>query len=146
MVDMTDIQVKEQNIIFIQYVQNAKVQIRFLAVNDLMESQDTVSPNAETITKGIKEEQAKSDLDSQKFLSLASDGALVVVGKNHGVSALLKRENPRLINVHCICHRLVLACGDLNNEIQYMLTIKRLLDTGKSGSVRNRTRYLLESP
>ena len=125
--DVTDIQVKEQNVIFIQYVQNAKVQIRFLAVNDLMESQDAVSPNAETITKSVKEELAKSNLDSQKFLSLASDGASVMVGKNRGVSALLKRENPRLINVHCICHRLALACGDSNNEIQYMLTIERLL-------------------
>jgi len=50
-----------------------------------------------------------------------------MVGKHNGVSALLKRENPRLINVHCICHRLALACGDSNNEVQYMLTIEHLL-------------------
>ena len=60
MVDnVTDIQVKEQNIIFIQYVQNTQVQIRFLAINDLMEG-DAVSPNAETITRTIKEEMTKS--------------------------------------------------------------------------------------
>lgn len=128
MVDnVTDIQVKEQNMIIIQFVQNSKVQIHFLAINDLMEHQDAVSPNAETITESIKKELVKSGLDSQKFLSLASDGASVMVGKNRGVSALLKRENPRLINVHCICHRLALACSDSNNEIQYMLTIERLL-------------------
>ena len=126
MVDnVTDIQVKEQNIIFIQYVENANVQIRFLAVKDLME--DAASPNAKTITDNIKEELAKDDLDVQKFLSLASDGASVMVGKNNGVAALLKRENPRLVNVHCICHRLALACGDSNNEVEYMLTIERLL-------------------
>ena len=124
--DVTDIQVKEQNIIFIQYVQNTQVQIRFLAINDLMEG-DAVSPNAETITRTIKEEMTQSGLDSQKFLSLASDGASVMVGKNRGVSALLKRDNPRLINVHCICHRLALACGDSNNDIEYVLTIERLL-------------------
>ena len=50
-----------------------------------------------------------------------------MVGKNNGVAALLKRENPRLVNVHCICHRLALACGDSNNEVEYMLTIERLL-------------------
>ena len=50
-----------------------------------------------------------------------------MVGKNNGVAAMLKRENPRLINVHCICHRLALACGDSNNELDYMLTIERLL-------------------
>ena len=62
-----------------------------------------------TITDNIKEELVKSGLDIQNFLGLASDGALVMVGKNNGVSALLKQENPRLINVHCICHRLALA-------------------------------------
>lgn len=123
--DVTDIQVKEQNIIFIQYVENANAQIRFLAVKDLME--DAASPNAKTITDNIKEELVKDDLDVQKFLSLASDGASVMVGKNNGVAALLKRENPRLVNVHCICHRLALACGDSNNEVEYMLTIERLL-------------------
>ena len=123
--DVTDIQVKEQNIIFIQYVENANVQIRFLAVKDLME--DAASPNAKTITDNIKEELVKDDLDVQKFLSLASHGASVMVGKNNGVAALLKRENPRLVNVHCICHRLALACGDSNNEVEYMLTIECLL-------------------
>ena len=78
---------------------------------------DAVSSNPETITRTIEEEMTKSGLDSQKFLSLASDGASVMVGKNCGVSALLKRDNPRLINVHCICHRLALACGDSSNDI-----------------------------
>ena len=52
--------------------------------------------NAETITESIKKELFKSGLDSQKFSSLASEGASVMVGKNRGVSPLLKRENPRL--------------------------------------------------
>ena len=50
--DVTDIQVKEQNIIFIQYVENANVQIRFLAVKDLME--DAVSPNAQPSLTTLK--------------------------------------------------------------------------------------------
>lgn len=100
--DVTDIQFKEQNIIFIQYVQNAKVQIRVLAVNDLLDG--AVSANSQAITDNVKQELGKSGLDIQNLLSFASDGASVMVGKHNGVSALLKRENPRLINVHCICH------------------------------------------
>ena len=42
--EVTDIQVKEQSIIFIQYVENTKVQIRFFAVNDLLDG--AVSANA----------------------------------------------------------------------------------------------------
>lgn len=105
--EVTDTQVKEQSVIFIQHVENTKVQIRFLAVNDLLYG--AVSANAQTITVIIKEELVKSGLDIQNFLSLASDGASVMVGKNNGVSALLKRENLWLSNVHCICHRLALA-------------------------------------
>lgn len=123
--DVSDIQVKKKNIIFIQYVQNTKVQIRFLAVNDLLDS--AVSANAQAITDNVKQELGKSGLDIQNFLSFASDGASVMVGKHNGVSALLKMENLRLINVHCICHRLALACEDSNNEVQYMLTIECLL-------------------
>lgn len=48
-------------------------------------------------------------------------------GKNVGISALLKRENPRLVDVHCICYRLALASGDSNNEVEYILTIECLL-------------------
>ena len=45
----------------------------------------------ETWTLGpFKDELTKRDLDSQTFLRLASDGASVMVGKNRGVSALLK--------------------------------------------------------
>ena len=71
--DITDIQGKEQNIIFIHHVENANVRIRFLAVKDLTE--DAASPNAQTVTENIKEELAKNDLQFQKILSLASDGA-----------------------------------------------------------------------
>ena len=55
------------------------------------------------------------------------DGASVMGSKNNGVSALLKRENPRLVNVHCICHRLALTCEESNNKVEYMLTRERLL-------------------
>jgi len=89
--------------------------------------EDAVSPNAQTICDNIQEELAKSDLQAQKFLSLASDGASVMVGKNNGRSALLKRENPGLVNAHCICHNLALASGNFNNKVEYMLTIERLL-------------------
>ena len=65
-----------------------------------------------------------------------------MVGKNNGISALLKRETPSLVNIHCICHRLALACGDSNNKVKYMLTIEWLLlqlykwlETPEDGSI-----------
>jgi len=57
---------------------------------------------------------------------LATDGAALMIGKHNGVTAQLKEVNPVIINVHCICHNLALACTDTNKEIAY---IKQVEDT-----------------
>jgi len=97
-----------------------------LGWNVLMESQDT-------ITKCTNNHRLHKRRTSHKWpgrlepLSLASDGASVMVGKNRGMPALLKKGNPRMINVHCICHQLALACWDTNKQVQCMLTVECLL-------------------
>ena len=51
--------------------------------------------------------------------AFSSDGASVMTGANTGVAARL-REHPllkQLLNIHCICHRLALACGDSSNQL-----------------------------
>ena len=49
--------------------------------------------------------------------SLCTDGASVMIAKN-GVAGKLKNENPQLINIHCICHILALACVQSNDDVQ----------------------------
>lgn len=49
-----------------------------------------------------------------------------MISKNNSVAAQLKELNPVIINVHCISHKLALACTDTNKEIAY---IKRVEDT-----------------
>ena len=58
---------------------------------------------------------------------MSPDGASVMVGKENGVAAKLKREAKLLLNVHCICHRLALACGDANDQISYIKTVEKVL-------------------
>ena len=36
----------------------------------------------------------------------------------NGVAGKLKNENPQLINIHCICHKLALACVQSNDDVQ----------------------------
>ena len=38
---------------------------------------------------------------------------------HNGVAARLKRVNNVMLNFHCICHRLALACCDSGNETEY---------------------------
>ena len=61
------------------------------------------------------------------MLGLATDGASVMTGKRNGVVALLRRECKLLLNVHCICHRLALACGEANDHVQYTQSVEKFL-------------------
>ena len=46
-----------------------------------------------------------------KIVSLASDGASVMMCKTGGLAAKLRDKHcPTLLNIHCVCHRLALAC------------------------------------
>ncbi|XP_052784628.1 zinc finger protein 862-like [Mya arenaria] len=50
-----------------------------------------------------------------------------MVGKRSGVAARLKQVNPLLLNVHCVCHRLALACTDTNHTLKYISNVELLL-------------------
>ena len=125
--EVCDISNKEQLVTFVKYlnVDIGKASTDFLAVNDLLEKSH--APNAETIKNAIVSQVEDSDLEIQKLSGFASDGASVMTGKNTGVATRLKAENKRLINVHCICHRLALACGDANDNVTYIKTIEKIL-------------------
>ena len=72
-------------------------------------------PNAKAmgITEAVN--SAMSDVCDnwkEKVVALGTDGAAVMVGEVGGVFALLKRDIPHLIKVHCIAQRLELAFAD----------------------------------
>ena len=48
---------------------------------------------------------------------LATDGASVMTGKTRGLAASLKKDVISLVAVHCVCHRLALACTNTNEEL-----------------------------
>ena len=64
----------------------------------------------------------------KKMIGFGSDGASVMLGKNNGVAALLKKSQPSLQAVHCAAHRLDLAFNDtfkkepLHNRLDTVMT------------------------
>lgn len=125
--EVMDIAQREQLVSFIRYVDQDTYEVKtdFLAVNDILES--STAANAETIKSVVVKQLSDCDLDINKLSGLSTDGASVMVGKENGVAAKLKREAKRLLNVHCICHRLALACGDANDHISYIKTVEKVL-------------------
>lgn len=45
-------------------------------------------------------------VELSKVMGFGSDGASVMMGRRGGVVAKLKEENPNLIGIHCVAHRL----------------------------------------
>ena len=50
-----------------------------------------------------------------------------MTGIHNGVAERLKRVNNMMLNFHCICHRLGLACCDSGNETEYIKEVEGIL-------------------
>ena len=98
---------------------------QFIAIDDLLK--DSSSANATTIKNTVMKQLQECGLDVKRLSGLATDGCSVMTGKRNGVSSQLRQESPLLLNVHCISHRLALACGDANNDVSYICTVEKIL-------------------
>ena len=114
--DVSDISVMEQMITFIQFYDkdSSEVTVEFLSVDNLLETHD--SANAVAMFHTIQSNLQACTLSTDKLIGLATDGASVMVGRKNGLGAKLKDVNPRLISVHCVCHKLALACTDAKDD------------------------------
>ena len=124
--EVCDISCKEQLVTFIKFVEpTGRVTTEFLALDDVLENFH--SANAEAIKSVVIKQLEESKLDLKKLTGLVSDGASVMTGKRNGVASLLRKESKVMLNVHCICHRLALACGDANDDVAYIKTVEKIL-------------------
>jgi len=88
---------------------------------------DPQGVTAEAVTKKLVEVLEKCELFVENLKSFVSDGASVMMGKTNGVAARLKGLNKFIVNFHCICHKLALACGDSGDQINYIKDVETTL-------------------
>ena len=67
--------------------------------------------SAENIISGLSEiVSANLQLEWPSFIektvAISCDGASVMVGCRNGIGAILRRDQPSLITIHCMAHRL----------------------------------------
>uniref|UniRef100_A0A6Q2YYZ8 DUF4371 domain-containing protein n=1 Tax=Esox lucius TaxID=8010 RepID=A0A6Q2YYZ8_ESOLU len=71
---------------------------------------------AENVYKALKNSLMMAKLDDEylknHLISIATDGAAVMTGKDSGLIARLKKDFPSLKSVHCLAHKLELAVHD----------------------------------
>ena len=75
----------------------------------------------------MKEDSLKIHMASAKLMGLSTDGASVMVGKTNGVAAKLRQSNGKLLNIHCVCHCLALACKDSCQELKFIKEVEEVL-------------------
>ena len=126
--ETSDVSVLEQLTMFVKFVDYEPGEPRtvFLSAECII---DPSVPNAEVLTESILGVLKKFDLNIDKMKSFVSDGASVMTGIYNGVAVRLKRVNNVMLNFHCICHRLALACCDSGNETEYIKEVEGIFDS-----------------
>ena len=123
--EVADILVAENLMTFIQFYDSDTNQLvtSFLSCQNVLSEFERANAKA-FATLLLKELEENDSLDMTRF---TSDGASVMLGKKTGVAARLKQVNPVLLNVHCICHRLALACTDSKESLSYIKNLETWL-------------------
>ena len=127
--DVTDIATLEQFISFIQFVDpdSGEVRTDFLFVENALAN--SKSADAQTLFTILTSKLQELKLTTEKCSSFVSDGANVMLGARSGLATQLKELNPTLISVHCICHKLALACADTSKDLDYIAGVEHDLRT-----------------
>ncbi len=81
-----------------------------------LESQDAKTIYSE-IWKCFENHGLSEDFVKKHMVSVATDGASPMVGKNSGVWALMKEKIPNIFLFHCLSHRLELSVGDVRKDV-----------------------------
>lgn len=80
------------------------------------------------IYEALKEMLRKRKIDIKQVVSITTDGAPAMVGKEKGAVTRLKEDNPDLITYHCIIHQTVL-CAILSEKFaEIMGTMMKLIN------------------
>ena len=122
--EYTDVSARKHLAMVTRYIDQGAAKVAFL--------QDVQLPNgsAQTIYTNMKTvltEQTSIQLKNMTFF--ASDGPSVMVGKKNGVVALLKRDHPNVIDIHCMNHRLQLAVSKAFFRIKETDRVDELLSS-----------------
>ena len=122
--EVTELSNTLQLVTFIKYYdQNlGDARTRFVDVSNVLEDSVDTTATAETIHDCLINSLNSLGLIIQNAKAFTSDGASVMTGHQSGVAARLsEHENCQtMLNVHCICHRLALACSDTGDELSYI--------------------------
>ena len=128
--EVTDISNLCQLVSFVKFfdVSKGKADTAFIDSSDVLEFSEDASPDADAIVSCITKRFVELGIEISRLKAFVSDGASVMVGEKGGVAAKLKKDfSSTMANIHCICHRLALACGDTGDEYHFVSSFENTM-------------------
>ncbi|XP_070549445.1 zinc finger protein 862-like [Ptychodera flava] len=100
---------------YLRYLHEGHIKTQFYRVERLKES--ATGANLADLVK-IRFQRDNIDLTQLQFVG--SDGAANMTGKKSGFVAQMKKENPHVVGIWCVNHRLALSVGDTVKSLQWL--------------------------
>ena len=117
--ESTDVTVDKRLSICVRYVKDGE------SVTKMLCNVPVDDGRAHTIVNTVVQEFQRVDLDLANCTSLATDGAAVMMGKHTGVGKqMVSKYSPFCTQIHCMAHRINLACTDAIKKNEYMLKFR----------------------
>ena len=117
--ESTDMAVNQNMLIYIRIVTNGVPETHFLCVKRIHEAK------AETLCTTVIAALEEKDININKLVGIATDGAATMIGRKTGVVVRLRDKVPHLLATHCIAHRLALAAAQAADSIPYLVKFQK---------------------
>ena len=128
--EVTDISNTCQLVSFVKYYDynKAKVETVFIDCSNLLVFSANSSPNADFIVSCITKKFQELKMEISNLKAFFSHRASFIVGKKGGVATKLKTNfTLKMFNIHCICHRIALACVDTGDDYKFIRNAGEIL-------------------
>ncbi|XP_060566971.1 E3 SUMO-protein ligase KIAA1586-like isoform X2 [Ruditapes philippinarum] len=79
------------------------------------------------IAHAVLDEMMKRGVSAKQIMSLGSDGASAMTGKEKGAAAIMRRSNPHMHNVHCVAHKLALCTSQAAEKVPMIKKHQQIL-------------------
>jgi len=104
--EVTDISVLQQFVVLVKYVNSSgKPQTNFLHTKHM-----TDAATGQELAKCLKKIVQECQMKLKNMKSCVTDGAGAMIGRYNGMAAIIKRDVPDLINIHCVPQTCTCMC------------------------------------
>ncbi|XP_045105202.1 SCAN domain-containing protein 3-like [Portunus trituberculatus] len=129
--ESTDVTDNAQLLVYVRFCNKDKKEIceDLLGVTPL-----ETHTRGEDIYAAIKEMLRKRGIDLKQVVSVTTDGAPAMIGKERGAVSRMKEDNPDLLAYHCLIHQTVLCATLSQHFAEVMNTVMKLINFLRASS------------